>query len=61
MPSFRDGQPAAVRANLIDADFNYRRRYDPQRMASLRYRSTTWWASCRHSACGWKSTHRRRR
>lgn len=36
MQAFQDGQTAAVRADLIDADFNYRRRYDPQRMASLR-------------------------
>lgn len=36
MQVFQDGQSAAVRADLIDADFNYRRRYDPQRMASLR-------------------------
>ena len=36
MQAFHDGDTAAVRADLIDADFNYRRRYDPQRMASLR-------------------------
>ncbi|HEX2543286.1 MAG TPA: PRTRC system ParB family protein [Ramlibacter sp.] len=36
MQAFQDGQVAAIRADLIDADFNYRRRYDPQRMASLR-------------------------
>lgn len=30
MQASHDGQGAAVRA-----DFNYRRRYDPQRMASL--------------------------
>ena len=35
MPAIHDGHTAAVRADLIDADFNYRRRYDPQRLASL--------------------------
>lgn len=33
MPALHDGQAAAVRADLIDADFNYRRRYDPQRIS----------------------------
>lgn len=35
MEQFQDGQPADIRADLIDADFNYRRRYKPDSMASL--------------------------
>ncbi|MEJ8838158.1 PRTRC system ParB family protein [Ramlibacter sp. AN1133] len=35
MQQFQDGQAADIRADLIDADFNYRRRYHPDRMASL--------------------------
>jgi ParB family chromosome partitioning protein len=36
MEQFQDGQAADIRADLIDADFNYRRRYNPDKMASLR-------------------------
>jgi len=36
MEQFQDGQAADIRADLIDADFNYRRRYNPAKMASLR-------------------------
>lgn len=35
MEQFQDGQAADVRADMIDADFNYRRRYNPEKMASL--------------------------
>jgi ParB family chromosome partitioning protein len=36
MEQLQDGQAADIRADLIDADFNYRRRYDPGKMAGLR-------------------------
>ena len=36
MEQFQDGQTADVPADLIDADFNYRRRYKPEGMAKLR-------------------------
>lgn len=36
MEQFQDGQPADIPAGLIDADFNYRRRYNEGKMASLR-------------------------
>ena len=36
MEQFQDGQPADIPAGLIDADFNYRRRYNECKMASLR-------------------------
>lgn len=32
----QDGQAADIRCDQIEADFNYRRRYDPAKMASLR-------------------------
>ena len=35
MEQFQDGQAADIRADMIDADFNYRRRYKPEKMASL--------------------------
>ena len=35
MQTLQDGQAAEIPADQIDADFNYRRRYDPQRLASL--------------------------
>lgn len=36
MEQFQDGQTADIRADLIDADFNYRRRYKADGMAKLR-------------------------
>lgn len=36
MEQFQDGQTADIPADLIDADFNYRRRYKPEGMAKLR-------------------------
>lgn len=36
MEQFQDGQTADIRAGLIDADFNYRRRYKADGMAKLR-------------------------
>jgi ParB family transcriptional regulator, chromosome partitioning protein len=36
MEQFQDGQAADIRADMIDADFNYRRRYNEAKMASLR-------------------------
>lgn len=35
MEQFQDGQTAEIRADLIDADYNYRRRYNADKMASL--------------------------
>jgi ParB family chromosome partitioning protein len=36
MEAFEDGHTADIRCDLIDADFNYRRRYSADAMASLR-------------------------